>query len=259
MGESEDSAPGGKALGTIPLKQVRVTRAEMEERASANPMNRLVPYLDLFSRLSDVELARLAVVGPEIVNQLRQQVVQVDAALRRYVDLLPRLGDDELVRLSGASSKTIRFWRLCQGPPARATAPTEADAVARAVRSRAETAPHRLVPDAPAGPHPAAQPTRPAPVVDRPPPGEPPTPAMGMPVVPARRPTPGLGAPAVGAPPAVGTPGGVIPPNRQPTPAPGDLHPAQAAGIDIDGTPFPGYDYDPEEAIPDEFSVDLPD
>jgi hypothetical protein len=252
MAEIDDSAQGGKALGTIPLKQVRVSRSEMDERVAANPMNRLVPYLDLFSRLSDVELARLAVVGPEIVAQLRKQVMQVERALRRYLDLLPRLTDDELVRLTGATNKTIRFWRLCQG---RAAAPVlgDGDAVARTVRSRAETAPHPVVPPPPDAPrHISTQPTRPISVgrgssssdTD-----EPPTPAMGMPAVAGRRVTPGLGSSQVGA------------PQPRPTPAPDAAtsatggHPA----IEIEGSPFPGYDYDPDEPIPDDLSVDLPE
>ncbi len=79
-----------------------------------NPMNRLVPYLDLFARLEDDELARLASVEVEMVATLRRQVNEIGEGLAHYLDLLPRLGDDELVRLSGASIKTIRFWRLCQ-------------------------------------------------------------------------------------------------------------------------------------------------
>ncbi|MCX4248082.1 hypothetical protein [Paraliomyxa miuraensis] len=77
-------------------------------------MNRLVPYLDLFGRLTDDELARLAGVPASIANNLRRQVVQVDRALARFADLLPRLTDAELVRLTGAAPKTVRFWRLCQ-------------------------------------------------------------------------------------------------------------------------------------------------
>lgn len=251
MAESEDSAQVGKALGQIPLKQVRVSRGEMDERAAANPMNRLVPYLDLFSRLSDVELARLAVVGPEIVAQLRKQVVQVDRALRRYLDLLPRLGDDELVRLTGASNKTIRFWRLCQARPAPAG---EDGAVTRNARARAETAPHPIVQSQAESPraHISNQPTRPIAVgrpTPVPPDEEPPTPALGMPAVTTRRVTPGFGSPTVR-----GTP----PPRPTPTPTATSTtgtHPA----IEIEGAPFPGYDYDPDEPIPDELSVDLPE
>jgi len=124
---SEDT--GGNAndgtLGRIALKQVRVSRAEVEARSregsgvrkaagAPNPANRLVPYLDLFSRLSDEELSRLARAPRAAVEGLRQQVEEVNRALGRYQDLLPRLADDELARLTGATAKTIRFWRLSQ-------------------------------------------------------------------------------------------------------------------------------------------------
>src|SRR5690606_847400 len=46
-----------------------------------------------------------------------KQVIEVDRAMARYADLLPRLSDAELVRLTGATEKTIRFWRLCQARP----------------------------------------------------------------------------------------------------------------------------------------------
>ncbi len=230
MSESEGSAPGSKTLGTIPLKQVRVTRAEMEERA-ANPMNRLVPYLDLFERLTDAELARLAVVAPEVVAELRKQVVQVCQTLERFVDLLPRLMDEELMRLTGATSKTIRFWRLCQPRPARAvrnrptpapmrptpapmrpTPPplmrTEEAAVARAIRSRAETAPHPIVDD-----------------------------------------------PSDATDPRVGTPERPTPPPSQPRNSSTGTHQT----IQLSGTPFPGYDYDDADPVPEELEVDIPD
>jgi hypothetical protein len=113
------------ALGRIPLKQVRVKRGEPGR--PSNTVNFLVPYLDLFSRLGDDELGRLAGVDPDIVAGLRKQVTEVDRALERYVDLLPRLSDAELVRLTGATEKTIRFWRLCQPrPPSRDPQPTAA-------------------------------------------------------------------------------------------------------------------------------------
>lgn len=116
---SDDCSPAeprdSTTLGRIPLKQVRVKR-EAAAR-TANPMNRLVPYLDLFWRLDDTELGRLGQVEPDVVSALRKQVIEVDHALVRYVDLLPRLSDAELVRLTGATEKTIRFWRLCQPRP----------------------------------------------------------------------------------------------------------------------------------------------
>lgn len=116
----EDTS-GPETLGRIALKQVRVSRAEAEARAretsgpkSTNPMNRLVPYLDLFARLGDEELARLSGAPLQAVEGLRVQVDEVNRALGRFADLLPRLSDDELSRLTGATNKTIRFWRLSQ-------------------------------------------------------------------------------------------------------------------------------------------------
>lgn len=117
-----DDTPGGpETLGRIALKQVRVSRAEVEARTretsgqkSNNPMNRLVPYLDLFGRLGDDELSRLSGAPLQAVESLRVQVDEVNRALGRFGDLLPRLSDEELARLTGATIKTIRFWRLSQ-------------------------------------------------------------------------------------------------------------------------------------------------
>ena len=68
----------------------------------------------LFCRLSDEELARLARAPTTAVEGLRQQIEEVGRALGRFADLLPRLTDEELTRLTGATVKTIRFWRLSQ-------------------------------------------------------------------------------------------------------------------------------------------------
>ena len=119
---SEDTTGGPETLGRIALKQVRVTRAEVEARAreasgpskTSNPMNRLVPYLDLFARLGDEELSRLSGAPVQAVEGLRVQVDEVNRALGRFADLLTRLTDEELARLTGATVKTIRFWRLSQ-------------------------------------------------------------------------------------------------------------------------------------------------
>ncbi|MCH9687281.1 MAG: hypothetical protein K0V04_37955 [Deltaproteobacteria bacterium] len=109
-------------------------------------MNRLVPYLDLFGRLSDDELARLASVPADVAANLRQQVVQVDRALTRFTDLLPRLSDAELVRLTSATPKTIRFWRLCQPRFPMGAGPGEsAWTVARAAESLRQTASSAVV------------------------------------------------------------------------------------------------------------------
>ena len=138
-GKSDDQRV---SIGRIPLKQVRVSKKPTQK----NPMNLLVPYLDLFSRLSDEELSRLAGVSEEIVAELRGQVVTIDNALHAYVDLLPRLSDREMVRLTGATPKTVRFWRLCQPrvpvPSRELEVSREEDGiVARAASAKATTAP----------------------------------------------------------------------------------------------------------------------
>ena len=132
---SDDTSTPDSTIGRIALKQVRVSRAEAEARAreaepkktpaasSNSPLNRLVPYLDLFGRLSDEELSRLARTPTSAVETLRQQVEEVNRVLCRYLDPLARLSDEELVRLTGATAKTIRFWRLCQPRPPAGTEP----------------------------------------------------------------------------------------------------------------------------------------
>ncbi len=153
MSSESSNANDRISIGRIPLKQVRVSR-DREKQPPPNPMNRLVPYLDLFCRLGDAELARLAGVDESVCASLRQQVVMINEGLAAYVDLLPRLGDAELVRLTGASDKTIRFWRLCQ--PAKGVSPTTAPAVTKVKpehtgagvpehSERAVTAPHSPV------------------------------------------------------------------------------------------------------------------
>ncbi len=134
-----DSPPGSSdgqpALGRIQLKRVAVATgsgpavggaaAAGKTGGSTRPMNRLVPYLDLFARLGDDELSRLAQVPVAVVVELRTQVDEICGALASYADLLPRLCDEELVRLTGATPKTVRFWRLCQ--PRVPGAPEPAD------------------------------------------------------------------------------------------------------------------------------------
>ena len=140
MPEEKSDNSEAISIGRIPLKQVRVKRTES---SSSNPMNRLVPYLDLFCRLDDEELARLAGVDEDVCATLRKQVVAIDRGLARYVDLLPRLSDGELVRLTGATAKTIRFWRLCQprSPKPLEDASAGDGVVAKAATQKATTQP----------------------------------------------------------------------------------------------------------------------
>lgn len=144
------------SIGRIPLKQMRVNRSDRKDEApKPNPMNKLVPYLDLFCRLGDDELARLAQVDQDICATLRTQVDAINAGLAAYADLLPRLSDAELTRLTGASDRTVRFWRLCQ-PRTGVAAKAPASAAGRAEgatekpgvpgeRRTVPTAPHSVV------------------------------------------------------------------------------------------------------------------
>ena len=141
---SGDSSKDG-TLGRIALKQVRVRRSDVEARkrssarsegaratgarasrqqaeAPANPLNRLVPYLDLFSRLGDEELARLAAVDVEHAQTMRAQVDEIAKMMSKYEDLVDRLNEEELVRLSQATPKIVRFWLLSR--PRRESAST---------------------------------------------------------------------------------------------------------------------------------------
>jgi hypothetical protein len=141
---SGDSSKDG-TLGRIALKQVRVKRSDLEARkrksvkangvgagarvsrsatpeTPTNPLNRLVPYLDLFSRLGDEELARLAGVGTEHAVTMRAQVDEIAKMLSKYDDLAERLSEEELVRLSQATPKIVRFWLLSR--PRRDSAST---------------------------------------------------------------------------------------------------------------------------------------
>lgn len=270
-GDEGPDSSGATPIGQIPLR--RVSRASLgadntATDASANPMNRLVPFLDLFCRLTDTELSRLSGVPPETTGQLRKQVDAVCDALARYVDLLPRLADPELMRLTGASAKTIRFWRLCQPrvpePLAEATEQarrirtTEASAVPTPVKQATTSAmpvatdvtgkysvtssTERVapVPASPSPPRPGAGPVPPARVA--------PLPGSARPVrTPVPPPPPPLAKRGVAAPPAPQKPAESTPapPAGRPPSAP---RPAAGSDLGLSGAPFPGYDYDPNEA-----------
>lgn len=218
MGGQDDETGG--TLGRIALKQVRVSRDDAKKRrgGGTKPMNLLVPYLDLFHRLNDEELSRLAQVNPQVVSQLRQQVDEINKALERYTDLLPRLSDGELTRLTRASAKTIRFWRLCQPrgaaeTPAPATKPAPTQRQPPAARHGTSTA----------GTATPGVPTE-TPVSRTPPPTS----------VPTQQQTPAPTERPAGAP---------VAQTNDPTPDPAASQSMASAQLaDIDGDPFPGYE-----------------
>jgi hypothetical protein len=82
----------------------------------------LVPYLDLFSRLGDDELGRLAAVDVEQVVTMRAQVDEIAKMMSKYEDLVDRLSEEEFVRLSQSTPKIVRFWLLSR--PRRESAST---------------------------------------------------------------------------------------------------------------------------------------
>ena len=244
------------ALGRIALKQVRVTRAELEARQAAakaaaggasapvpaqgsaaatqaapsaktaatkgqNPMNKLVPFLDLFCRLDDEEMSRLAQVPVKVVVNLRRQVEDVATALDPYVDLLARLKDDELVRLTGATDKTVRFWRLSQ--------PKDGVRVC-----------HPLARDAA---KPEATPPSPAPAPIESSPGAPtPSGVRGMPA-PQPGATPVHAAEATGSGSGSGAGSGSGSGFGPQSPVPQHVAPQSTpAPVDISGQPFPGFE-----------------
>ena len=137
--------PSRKSKPTHPARDKQSMPPQQRTRASkpqtgGNPMNALVPYLDLFGRLNNEELERLAGVDAAHVLGMRQRVDQVNQSLASYADLLPRLTDDELVRLTGQDAKTIRFWRLCQPrSTSTAAAPDKKSADQPAARKESAT------------------------------------------------------------------------------------------------------------------------
>ena len=115
-------------------KRAALRRGDPREVAR---LNKLVPYLDLFERLSDRELARLADVPELTATQMREQVVTVRRKLGRFEPLLERLDDVQLARVADTSPKMFQYLRLCQ-PRHR---PAQASSGTRAARLRAVAPP----------------------------------------------------------------------------------------------------------------------
>jgi hypothetical protein len=90
-----------------------------------SPADRLLGYLDLFGRLDDDELSRLARVPRAVVLPMRERVESAERLLGRYADLADRLSDQELSALSGADPTSVRFWRACRQRPVPSASPRE--------------------------------------------------------------------------------------------------------------------------------------
>lgn len=128
-------------------KRAALRRGDPREVAR---LNKLVPYLDLFERLSDRELARLADVPELTATQMREQIVSVRRKLGSFEPLLERLDDVQLARVADTSPKMFQYLRLCQPRhrPAQASSGTHAArlrAVAPPGDETASAAPSRPV------------------------------------------------------------------------------------------------------------------
>lgn len=124
VSDTSDATGANPALGKISLGQKKVSEDEFDRHGDAairrrdpkevGRLNRLVPYLDLFERLEDRELARLANVPERTVLRMRDQVKSVRRKLHPYVGLLDRLDDLQLARIAETSPKMFQYLRLCQ-------------------------------------------------------------------------------------------------------------------------------------------------
>ena len=124
MSDTTDATGSQQALGKITLGRKTVSENEFDRHGDAairrrdpkevGRLNKLVPYLDLFARLEDHELAQLADVPERTVARMRVQVKSVQRKLGPYVGLLDRLDDRQLGRIAQTSPKMFLYLRLCQ-------------------------------------------------------------------------------------------------------------------------------------------------
>ena len=80
------------------------------------PRDNLTPYFDLFDRLGDEEIGRLAGVPPQLVGDVREVVESIYDPLREYEHLLTSLDDGQLGKLFGMPLSAARIWRLSRAP-----------------------------------------------------------------------------------------------------------------------------------------------
>ena len=80
------------------------------------PRDRVTPFFDLFDRLGDEEIARLASVQAALVNEVRTVVEAIYDPLREYEKLLTQLDDRQIAKLFGMPESAARIWRLARAP-----------------------------------------------------------------------------------------------------------------------------------------------
>ena len=83
---------------------------------SDHQRERVTPYFDLFGRLDDQELGRLANVDPSVIAEIRPILDSIVQPLSEYDHLLDSLGDSKLSRAFGLPDTAVRIWRLCRAP-----------------------------------------------------------------------------------------------------------------------------------------------
>ena len=82
----------------------------------AKNRDRVTPYFDLFDRLDDKEIARLANVSPELVSEIRDLVEAIYDPLREFENMLKQLDNRQVAKLFGMPESAAQIWRLARAP-----------------------------------------------------------------------------------------------------------------------------------------------
>jgi hypothetical protein len=82
----------------------------------AKTRDKLIPYFDLFDRLDDSEISRIAQVDKQVVSEVRTVVESIYDPLRKYENLLETLDDAQLCKLFGFPKSAAAIWRHCRAP-----------------------------------------------------------------------------------------------------------------------------------------------
>lgn len=82
----------------------------------AKTRDKLIPYFDLFDRLDDSEISRIAQVDVQVVSEVRTVIESIYDPLRNYEKLLDTLDDAQLCKLFGFPKSAAAIWRHCRAP-----------------------------------------------------------------------------------------------------------------------------------------------
>jgi hypothetical protein len=128
----------------------------MAVQMSEHQRDRVTPYFDLFDRLDDQEIARLAKVEPSVVTEIRPILDSIVQPLGDYDHLLDSLGDSKLSRAFGLPDTAVRIWRLCRAPHTLTAAERNAEGALDEIMGPADSDIMLIIEDVPDEP-PAAQ------------------------------------------------------------------------------------------------------